>query len=204
MGRSAARQLDTAIALRVHEQVRALLMALLVYVFYPLWLLAGAVDYLLHRASDIEFTSGAVESWLHLAQFAALSVALLLVSCLRITAASLLLVLLVVLIHSLLAYIDVSYTLGRRHISALEQLVHGYLDLIPLFAVAVLAVLHLEELRAAPWALTATQGAERARGLLLWASFVCLAGLPIAREVWRTRSAVRNAEKRPRGGVSRI
>src|SRR5205823_4190777 len=42
----------------------------LMYFVLPLWLAAGFVDYLCHRASHIETTSGPKESALHLLQFA--------------------------------------------------------------------------------------------------------------------------------------
>jgi hypothetical protein len=44
---------------------------LLTYVLLPIWILAGFVDYLCHRASNIEHTSGTKESaahWLMLAE----------------------------------------------------------------------------------------------------------------------------------------
>ena len=52
------------------------LWGLLLWVLYPLWLLAGAIDYVCHRRTNIEHTSGATESLLHLAQFAALLLSL--------------------------------------------------------------------------------------------------------------------------------
>ena len=53
-----------------------LLQTFLLWGVYPAWLLAGAGDYLCHRRTDIEHTSGAKESWLHLAQFLTLLIAL--------------------------------------------------------------------------------------------------------------------------------
>jgi hypothetical protein len=42
---------------------------LLMFVVLPVWLLAGLADYLCHRATNIETTSGVRESMLHLVQF---------------------------------------------------------------------------------------------------------------------------------------
>lgn len=60
----------------IPDEVRSLLIVLLL-VIYAIWLLAGMVDYLCHRWMDIGGTSGSTESWLHVAQFVALGVALL-------------------------------------------------------------------------------------------------------------------------------
>jgi hypothetical protein len=51
--------------------------ATLLYFVLPLWLAAGLADYLCHRASHIEKTSGYKESLLHLLMFAEIAVPLL-------------------------------------------------------------------------------------------------------------------------------
>jgi hypothetical protein len=43
---------------------------LLMYVVLPVWISAGLADYLCHRVTHIEKTSGTTESLLHLVQFA--------------------------------------------------------------------------------------------------------------------------------------
>ena len=45
--------------------------------------------------------------------------------------------------HSALAYADVAFTDGRRDIAPLEQQVHGYMEVLPVAALAILAVLQL-------------------------------------------------------------
>ena len=64
---------------------RTLITDLLVGVLYGIWLVAGFVDYLCHRGTDIAKTSGAPESRLHVAQFVVLSVGMLLATILAIT-----------------------------------------------------------------------------------------------------------------------
>src|SRR6185295_19974527 len=51
--------------------------AVLMYFILPLWLAAGFADYLCHRASSIELTSGYKESLLHLLMFCEVGVPLL-------------------------------------------------------------------------------------------------------------------------------
>jgi len=58
---------------------------LLVYFVLPVWLAAGFGDYLCHRATHIERTSGWKESILHLLQFAEMALPILAALFLKIT-----------------------------------------------------------------------------------------------------------------------
>jgi hypothetical protein len=162
---------------------------LVLFGFYPLWLLAGGVDYLCHRRSQIERTSGVRESWLHVGELACM---LLIVGGLALFfARGLVLAMLVLLVvaHTLLSYIDVRYTQPRRTISPLEQHVHALMDVLPLAAVAVIAVLDagaIEGVRRQP-GLTSTQL------ITLLGSLLALGGLPLFEELLRTRRAARHA-----------
>ncbi len=164
--------------------MRDWLSALLLWGIYPAWLLAGAGDYFCHRGTDIQRTSGTVESWLHLAQFACLAVAFACALLLKISTAVFVLMVVLVLAHSVLSYIDVRYTDSRRRILPIEQTVHGFMDVLPLVAVALLGVQHWPEIRAGSttFAPVPSIGLER---VLLLSSFVVLAGLPIVEELLR-------------------
>lgn len=164
--------------------MRDSLSALLLWGIYPVWLLAGAGDYFCHHRTDIERTAGATESWLHLAQFGCLAVAFACALLLEISAAVFVLMVMLVLTHSLLSYIDVRYTEGRRHIAPIEQTVHGFMDVLPLVAVALLGVQHWPEIRAGSVTFAPLPSIELERMLLLL-SFVALAGLPIIEELLR-------------------
>jgi hypothetical protein len=175
--------------------MRNWLSALLIWAIYPAWLLAGAGDYLCHRKTEIERTSGATESGLHLFQFVCLAIAFACAVLLQISAAVFGVLVASVVAHSVLSYIDVRYTDGRRRILPIEQTVHGFMDVLPLVAVAILGVQHWPEIRA--WTMTFTLGAaidfER---VLLLTSFAVLAGLPVLEELLRTlrRSSVATEE----------
>ena len=95
----------------------------------------------------------------------------------------------------MLAFVDVSYTQGRRHISPLEQHVHGYLEVLPIVAVALWVVLAFDELGTAPWALQWDSPLSRLPRIALLGSFFVLAGTPIVEEWLRTR-------RRPAGGTN--
>lgn len=164
--------------------MRSWLSALLLWGIYPAWLLAGAGDYLCHRKMDIERTSGAVESWLHLVQFGCLAVAFACAMLLEISAAVFVSLVVLVLTHSILSYIDVRYTDGRRRILPIEQTIHGFMDVLPLVAVALLGVQHREEIRAGSMTFAPISSIDLERVLLLL-SFAVLAGLPILEELLR-------------------
>lgn len=158
------------------------LSTLLLWVIYPIWLIAGAVDWLCHRATHIETTSGTAESWLHFAQFLSLGAFLAAALLLPYDALALATTLAAVLVHTLLSYIDVRFTLGRRHISALEQHVHGFLDVLPWVAWALWIVMNLHggPAHANAWHMDA-------RGtLLMLGSYAVLAGAPVLVELRRT------------------
>jgi hypothetical protein len=160
------------------------LTALLVWGLYPAWLLAGAGDYLCHRRTDIERTSGVTESWLHVMQFVCLAVAFACAVLLQISAAVFVLLVALVIAHSLLSYIDVRYTEGRRRILPIEQSIHGFMDVLPLVAVALLGVQHWQEIRAGSTAFALQAGLDMQR-VLLSSSFAVLAGLPVLEELLR-------------------
>jgi hypothetical protein len=169
---------------------RSMLVFLLTWVLYPVWLVAGAVDYFCHRATDIEHTSGALESWLHVGQFLCISVALALVVSLELTWPVMVAAAVALLTHSALAYVDVTYTDARRRITPLEQQVHGYMEVIPLVSLCLVAIVHWDQLASLAhgqpvWRLRA-EPIESNQRLWLLGSFVVLAGLPIGEELLRT------------------
>jgi hypothetical protein len=170
-------------------ELRTVLLGLLAWVLYPLWLLAGAADYLCHRRTAIERTSGAHESWLHLAQLACIGIALVLAAAFEATRPVLLLMLVAVLTHSVLAFVDVSYTSGRRYISPFEQQVHGYLDVIPLIAVCLFGALHWSQPQAGATAFVLDDGFVAGKPAVLLLSFAVLAGVPVIEELIRALRA---------------
>ena len=162
-------------------------------VFYPLWLLAGFLDYLLHRRSDIESTSGHKESWFHVLQFAVLAVPMLLVTCFQFTPLVFAAVLAFLLAHTLLAHADVTYTEGLRRISPLEQLVHAFMIVLPLAAAGILAAMHWGDIESLPWTLLPRDPPLRLpTAALLLGSFFVLGGVPVLEEFLRTSGRLRH------------
>jgi hypothetical protein len=164
---------------------KSMLLGFVIWVLYPVWLIAGACDYFAHRRSDIAHTSRSTESWLHLAQLLCVAAAFAAAVLFEIALAIWIWMIAAVLLHSLLAYVDVSYTDGRRYISPFEQHVHGYLDVVPLLAVALLGIAHWPQIAAGGLQVVTRDPASNAQGVLLW-SFGIFAGVPVFEELIRT------------------
>src|SRR3954451_9165067 len=101
---------------------------LLLYFVLPLWLAAGFADYLCHRATHIESTSGAKESLLHLLQLVEVGVPLLAALFFEIDALVILLMLVAFAAHQATALWDTSYAVMAREVPPIEQHVHSFLE----------------------------------------------------------------------------
>jgi hypothetical protein len=116
--------------------------ATLLYFILPLWLCAGFADYLCHRASRIEETSGYKESFIHLLMFAEVAIPLLAALFFEINALVILMMIAGFIVHQLTALWDVSFAIDKRNVTPLEQHVHSFLEMLPLMSVIVVVILH--------------------------------------------------------------
>ena len=112
----------------------------LAYVAFPLWVAAGFADWICHLRTGIAQTSGLKENLLHLLMFAEIGVGIAAVVLLEINAAVLMLVLVVFVVHELTVYWDLSYSTLLRDVGPFEQMVHSFLEMLPLLALALLMV----------------------------------------------------------------
>jgi hypothetical protein len=193
----------TGISISMNPQ--ALLEAILLWGIYPLWLLAGAGDYLCHRQSDIEHTSGSGESWFHVWQYLTLLIAFAVGALVEVNAMVFGVMVTLVLAHSVLAHMDVSYTDGRRYISPLEQHIHGFMDVLPLVATTLFGVLHWDAISGGLTTRLIELAVPRTSGrVLLVASFAVLSGAPILEELRRTRRKRLGREHRSQAGLATI
>ena len=115
-------------------------LVLIAVVVLPLWLAAGVADYLFHRATRIEATSGWRESALHLVQFAEVGAAILAALLFEVNGALVGFVVAMILAHEVTTWIDLSYAGSRRRIPPFEQMVHSVLEVLPLTALLLLLV----------------------------------------------------------------
>ena len=173
--------------------LRNLLVGFLVWAIYPIWLAAGFLDYLSHRRTHIERTSGPTESWFHLAQFGSLAVPLFLVVFLQVTPLVIAIVALSIVLHTVLSIADVSYTDGRRYISPIEQHVHAFMVVLPVVAAAIVALLNWSPIFGSEWVLRPKpEPLPMLPAYLLVGSYLVLAGAPIVEELVRTSRRFRD------------
>jgi hypothetical protein len=127
--------------------------ALLISVLFLLapWMLAGLGDWLCHRHSLIERTSGPSESALHLLLYLVIAVPIVLVLFLDVNAMLLLFMTACVLAHAAASSWDTGFAQSRRHISPLEQQLHSYQDMLPLLALALVLALNWNALLQPAW-----------------------------------------------------
>ncbi|MBG9387602.1 diguanylate cyclase [Caenimonas aquaedulcis] len=157
-------------------------LSLLMYVAFPLWVAAGFADWTCHRRTDIARTSGWKESALHLLMFTEIGVGMLVVALCEITTAVLGIVALVFVVHELTVYADLRYTVPLRPVGPFEQMVHSFLELLPLASLALLAVSAWDQ--PPDWSLHAKRQPWPAA--YLWGAAVTAAlinGLPYAQEM---------------------
>lgn len=124
------------------------LVVILMYFVLPLWLAAGFADWLCHRASHIETTSGAKESLIHLLMFAEVGLPLLAAIFLQVNAGIIMLMIIAFCLHEATALWDVSYAITLRTVSPLEQHIHSLLEMIPLMSLIWVIVLHWSQFEA--------------------------------------------------------
>ena len=156
---------------------------ILMYLALPLWIAAGLADWHFHRRTRIAVTSGLPENLLHWLMYAQVGVAMAVVVWFELNAAVLAVVTGVFLLHEVTVYADLQYSTLRRDVGPGEQMVHSFLELLPLLALALLALI------AWPQALAAT--------------LVCNA-LPLAQETWSCiRARPPRARKAPAAPSSR-
>jgi hypothetical protein len=112
------------------------------YFVLPLWLAAGFADYLCHRATSIETTSGWKESMLHLLQLGEMAIPTLAAIFLEINALIIAIMIVCLAAHQATAIWDVSYAYRTREIRPTEQHVHSFLEMLPLMGLLIIVTLH--------------------------------------------------------------
>jgi hypothetical protein len=103
---------------------------------------AGVADWICHRATNIETTTGTKESVMHLLMLTEAAVPVLAGLFLEITSPVIALMIASFLLHDMTALWDVSYAVTLREVTPIEQHVHSFLEMVPLMAVAFVCVLH--------------------------------------------------------------
>jgi hypothetical protein len=136
---------------------------ILMYFVLPVWLIAGFADWLCHRATHIESTTGAKESLIHLLMFAEVGIPLLAAMFLEVNALVIAAMIVAFFVHEATAMWDVRYATTARTVSPIEQHVHSFLEMIPLMGLVIVVALHWSQFLALFGA-----GSETARFDLTW------------------------------------
>lgn len=120
----------------------------LLYYLIPLWTAAGALDWTMHKRTDIEHTAGARESLLHLLMFTEAGLPLVAGLFLEVNAGLLAAAMSAAfLLHEATAFWDVSFASDRRLIQPNEQHLHSFLEVLPLMAISMAAALHGDQIQ---------------------------------------------------------
>lgn len=138
---------------------------ILMYFLLPVWLAAGFADWLCHRASHIESTTGAKESLIHLLMFAEVGIPLLAAMFLDMNALVIAVMIVAFFVHEATAIWDVRYATTARTVAPVEQHVHSFLEMIPLMGLVSVVSLHWGQFLALFGA-----GPETARFEIVWKS----------------------------------
>ena len=168
--------------------MRAVILFTLGWIVYPVWLLAGVGDQWCHRRTSIATTSGRLESLLHLAQLGVIGLAVLVGLFLEPSTALFSMLAILIASHSVLSFIDVSYTEPRRRILPIEQHIHAYMEVLPWTSLALFCAAHPAMFTQPEWALRLrTEPLPVTVLLAVIAPAVLLAVLPALFEYFHTR-----------------
>jgi hypothetical protein len=108
----------------------------LTFVLLPLWMVPGFGDYLCHRASKIERTSGTHESLTHLLMISSTGAGIGAGMFFEVNELVLAIMIAMAIAHEAIVVWDVGYAAGLRPSSPIEQHMHSFLEVLPLTALA--------------------------------------------------------------------
>lgn len=120
-------------------------MLILLWFILPVWLIAGFCDWLCHRATGIERTTGVKETWIHMLMFLEMGLPLLAALFLEVNALIIAFMIVMFFLHEMTALWDVSYAVTGRNVNPVEQHIHSFLEMLPLMAVLLIISRHWNE-----------------------------------------------------------
>lgn len=113
---------------------------LILFGLLPLWMVSGFVDYLCHKRTRIELTSGVTESVLHIVMGFQVGVPIFLALVFEINVTLTLLCLAMLVAHQVVAIWDLRLASPVREISIWETQAHAFLLTVPYYTFALVAV----------------------------------------------------------------
>jgi len=148
LSRKSGNKPSTFLGWRHESQAEKSAQRYMMYVIMPAWSLVGALDWLWHKQTKIETTSGPKESFMHLLMMMEAGLPVLAGFFLETNAGLFRLMTACMLLHQATVMWDVSYTASRRFIPAREQHTHTFMETLPFDILAVFACLHPGQFRA--------------------------------------------------------
>lgn len=122
----------------------------LLYVLLPAWFVPGIADYVMHRRTRIQDTSGTGESLIHSLMMTEIGLPVALALECEVNPALLAVVALSALAHEGTAIWDVRAAVnGGRDVRPAEQHIHSFLESLPFMAASALLCLHWDKVVAA-------------------------------------------------------
>ncbi|CAM5570859.1 Diguanylate cyclase OS=Streptomyces rimosus subsp. rimosus (strain ATCC / DSM 40260/ JCM 4667 / NRRL 2234) OX=1265868 GN=SRIM_032500 PE=4 SV=1 [Streptomyces rimosus subsp. rimosus] len=119
----------------------------LMYGVLPMWFVPAVADWVMHRRTDIEKTTGVKESAIHALMMAEAGVPVLAGLVARINPLVLTMMGGAAAVHSATAIWDVTVATEDREVRPVEQHIHSFLEVLPLAAVVITSCLHWESVR---------------------------------------------------------
>ncbi len=117
----------------------------ILYFVLPFWILLGFVDYLCHRRTRIEKTSGLTEALIHWMLLSLIGGPMMLGLFFDINALVILTMIVAFFLHEAVAIWDVSYAITRREIITVERHLHSYLGVLPFMITSMIICLHWDQ-----------------------------------------------------------
>jgi len=127
--------------------VRSANQRFLLYGVLPLWFVPAVADWVMHRRSRIEDTSGTRESLVHALMMTEAGVPVTLGLMAEVNPLALTVIAGTAVAHGATALWDVKIATDAREVTVVEQHVHSFLEVLPLTAAAFTACLHWDQVR---------------------------------------------------------
>ncbi len=121
----------------------------LLYIMLPAWFAPGILDYIMHRRTKIEKTSGLGESLIHCLMMTEVGIPSVMTMLLKVNPLMLTLMSGATLAHEITAIWDVRAAVdGGREVTPTEQHIHSFLEVMPIMGLSITAILHWNQVQA--------------------------------------------------------
>ncbi|RYF49291.1 MAG: diguanylate cyclase [Comamonadaceae bacterium] len=161
-------------------------------------MLAGLMDWWCHKHTAIEATSGRRESALHLVMFIQVGTGVLAAMWLQVNLGLLALLIFLFLLHEFTTWLELRFVVERRDVRPIEQMVHSFMELLPLAALFLMAGLYDGS---GQWALRLKDEPLPAMYIVVAGAAVTLLNVvPLMEEAWRCARQEPGASRSPFNG----